>query len=227
MLDEFRVPTVVKKTANASDSNRTETSDVGDDTADRAPAAFGEFTNEFEADNNDAERETQAGLRAKNQKVRKAPDGAQASRSAKALERVPKIQILLVPEEINEKQMKGRAGRYYKNAQTLFVNGQYSVIERMAQDLERELAGACDSEIVRRIALKASRRFMAFRVGKATYYAISKRLAEDWNTDDLDKATSPETLSIAADDYKQSLSDAKKFAKNEILAETVRANRAA
>tara|TARA_Y100000815_G_scaffold196257_1_gene179774 strand:- start:474 stop:680 length:207 start_codon:yes stop_codon:yes gene_type:complete len=54
---------------------------------------------------------------------------------------------------------------------------------------------------------------MAFRVGKATCYAISKRLSDDWSSDDLDRATSPESLSLAADDYKQSISQAKRYAK--------------
>ena len=123
--------------------------------------------------------------------------------------------------------MKGRAGRYYKSSQALFVNGLYSVVERMAQDLEKELTGVGDPEIVRAAAVKAAQRFMAFRVGKATCYAISKRLAEDWSSDDLETATSPESLSMAADDYRQSLSDAKKYARAEILAASVRKTEAA
>jgi len=57
---------------------------------------------------------------------------------------------------------------------------------------------------------------MAFRVGKATCYAISKRLSDDWSGDDLDRATSPESLTMAADDYKQSLSSAKKWVKESV-----------
>ncbi|MCK0104235.1 hypothetical protein [Pseudohalocynthiibacter sp. F2068] len=45
-------------------------------------------------------------------------------------------------------------------------------------------------------------------------FALSKRLAEDWTADDLDRATTPESLSMAADDYKQSLRAAKKFARD-------------
>jgi hypothetical protein len=46
---------------------------------------------------------------------------------------------------------------------------------------------------------------MAFRVGKATCFAISKRLVDGWSLEDLDRATSPESLSLAADDYRQSM----------------------
>jgi len=61
----------------------------------------------------------------------------------------------------------------------------------------------------------------AFRVGKTTCYAISKRLADDWTGDDLDRATSPESLSMAADDYKQSLKMAKKWAADFMKAASV------
>ena len=97
----------------------------------------------------------------------------------------------------------------------------------MVADLEPEMRGAGEPEIVRSAVLKASQRFMAFRVGKATCYAISKRLADDWSGDDLDRATSPESLSLAADDYKQSLKAAKRWAASFIKAAAVDGERAA
>ena len=227
LLDEFRVPTVVQRPAKPRTADPTD-EDAGDeDTADRIPVTFGEFTGEIDADKEGRTRENQAGQRARKRKVRIAPEGAKASESSRALERAPDIRILIDPEEINEKEMKGRAGRYYKDSQTLFVNGLYPVVERMAQDLEKELSGAGEPEAVRAAAVQAARRSMAFRVGKTACYAISKRLAEDWSTDDLDRATSPESLSMAADDYRQSLSDAKKYAKSEILAAGLRDTQAA
>jgi len=151
--------------------------------------------------------------RATSKKIRKAPDGAKASRSTLALERVPKIEILTEPEDISEKNLKGRAGRYYKDGQTLFINGLYPAAERMAVELEPEFRGQCEGELLRSTLMKVSRRLMAFRVGKVTCYAISKRLSEDWTDNDLDSATTPESLSMAADDYKQSLAAAKRLVK--------------
>ena len=107
------------------------------------------------------------------------------------------------------------------DAQTLFINGLYSAVDRMIADLEPELRARGDAEIVRAAALKSSQRFMAFRCGRATCYAISKRLSDDWSSDDLDKATSPESLSMAANDYKQSLKDAKRWGVDFIKASTV------
>ena len=138
-----------------------------------------------------------------------------------ALERVPAIEILTKPEEIEEKGLKGRAGKYYKDAQTLFVNGKYSAVDRMAAELGVGFAGDGEPEEVREAVLRAAQRFTAFRVGKATCYAISKRLAEDWTMDDLDRATSPESLSLAADDYRQSINAARKWIRIELKAGSV------
>jgi len=105
-------------------------------------------------------------------------------------ERVPIIEILTEPEEILDKGLKGRAGRYYSESQTLFVNGLYPIVERMSVELGQELEGAGEPEVVRVECLKAARRATAFRIGKVTCYAISKRPSEDWSADDLERATS-------------------------------------
>ena len=213
LLDEFRVPTVTLSPSRRQSAILTEAAEEGTDTSNPTSLET-EFPELNEAGEKDAsEADHDKSQRAKQKKVRKAPDGSKLSRSAQSLERVPEIKILTDPEEIADKNLKGRAGRYYKDAQTLFVNGLYSAAERMAVELDAELRTAGEAEVVRSAILRASRKFMAFRVGKATCYAISKRLSDDWSSDDLDRATSPESLSLAADDYKQSISQAKRYAK--------------
>ena len=213
LLDEFRIPTVTFSPSRRQSAMLTEAAAEGTDTSDPTSldTKFPELSEAGDIDG--AEASPNKSQRAKHKKVRKAPDGSKLSRSAQSLERVPEIKILTDPEEIAEKNLKGRAGRYYKDAQTLFVNGLYSAAERMAVELDAELRTAGEAEVVRSAIVKASRKFMAFRVGKATCYAISKRLSDDWSSDDLDRATSPESLSLAADDYKQSISQAKRYAK--------------
>ena len=226
LLDEFRVPTVTLSPARKASALPTTESDEGEDTSDQTDleAEFGGESDDTEKGEEDNEPKTQ---RAKHKKVRKAPDGAKASRSAKALERVPEIKILTSPEEIAEKGLKGRAGKYYKDSQLLFVNGLYSSANRMAHELELEFRKSGDPELVRTAVLKASQRTMAYRVGKHTCYAISKRLADDWTGDDLDRATSPESLTMAADDYKQSLAAARRWTKEFIKQASVPAEEAA
>lgn len=211
LLDEFRVPTITMRSSRKLSAIPVSPHDEGTDSAEPTDvdSDFDALIDRAEDGANDHDKKSE---RAQDKKVRKAPEGAKASKSSKALERVPKIEILTKPEDISEKNLKGRAGRYYKDAQTLFINGLYSVVDRMVADLEPQLQGAADPELIRKGAVKAAQRFTAFRVGKTTCYAISKRLADDWTSDDLDRATSPESLTMAADDYKQSLKAAKKWA---------------
>lgn len=220
LLDEFRVPTVTLSPTRKPTDVHAAMSEEGADTSEPSgvDTDFDDLMDEIERNGEDDKQNSQ---RAKDRKVRKAPEGARPSKSSQALERVPKIEILNDADEIADKNLKGRAGRYYKDAQTLFINGLYSVVDRMVADLEPELRGTAEAELVRSAALKASQRFMAFRVGKATCYAISKRLSDDWSGEDLDRATSPESLSLAADDYKQSLKAAKRWAIGHMKAASV------
>lgn len=205
LLDEFRLPTTTYvKSLKAPE--RTDDSDLG---LDEARSAAVEPIDDEE--DRFLRGERNGGQRATEKKVRKAPEGAKLSREAQALERAPTIEILDDPTEIDEKQMKGRAGRYYKDAQTLFINGLYSAVERMTAELEVFFAGQMEAEELRKIILRAAQRSMAFRVGKATCFAISKRLVDGWSLEDLDRATSPESLSLAADDYRQSMTAARKW----------------
>jgi hypothetical protein len=214
LLDEFRVPTVTFKPSKKPSAIQMEHNTEGEDTPERIRLdEFDAAAISVKGENPATER---GGARAKPEKVRKAPEGSKPSIAKQALERVPTIEILIDPEEISDKALKGRAGRYYSESQTLFVNGLYPIIERMSLELQQELEGAGEPEIVRAECLKAARRAAAFRVGKVTCYAISKRLSEDWSTDDLERATSPESLSMAADDYQQGLSVAKKWARDMI-----------
>lgn len=213
VLDEFKVPTVAFSPSKAL-PDRVDLFDQGTDETESAR------TEGFEDDEEGIlQRINERSQRATPRRVRKAPEGAKLSKETKALERVPEIEILVKPEEIEAKGIKGRAGKFYKDAQTLFVNGKYSAVDRMASELELSFAGQFEPEQLRKLVLRAAQRFTAFRVGKATCYAISKRLAEDWSVDDLDRATSPESLSLAADDYRQSLNAARKWLRTELKAE--------
>ena len=208
LLDEFRVPTVTRTLTKKREADKSDDEDAGTNTTETI-----DLPDEDEQSGGERKGATKAIKRALNKKIRKAPEGAKASKSSRALEVAPEIQILTDPAQIEEKSLKGRAGCFYKDVQTLFINGLYTIVDRMAYELERGLAGEAEPEIVRDYSLRASRYFMAYRVGKTTCYAISKRLVDDWTQDDLEKATSPESLTMAADDYTQSIAAAKRWAK--------------
>lgn len=211
LLDEFRIPTLAQKISRRTDAQNSVLSEGGVDISE--PIRTVQDT-DVEVGLRDRDSlKTNSEARALPKKVRHAPEGAQASLSSKALERVPKIEILTDPDQIVDKDIKGRAGRFYRDGQELFVNGLYPVVERMASELEREFAGMGDPEEVREAATRAARKSMAFRVGKVVCFALSKRLSDDWTDGDLEKATLPESLSMAADDYRQSVAVARKWIK--------------
>jgi hypothetical protein len=83
----------------------------------------------------------------------------------------------------------------------LFVNGLYEAVERTVAHIEPEFVGQAEPERVREFVTSAARRALAFRVGKATVYALSKRASEDWGEVAMTIAFSKESLSKAADNY--------------------------
>ena len=222
VLDEFKVPTPAFRDVSTKNPLRTDLSDQGDDTSKTVNESFSEFPGEFDFGLHNHIDEAIKGQRADPKKVRLAPKGAKLSKALQALERVPKIRILDDPTDIVDKSIKGKAACYYKDSQEIFVNGLYPALDRMATELEAEMAGEGEPEERRTAIVTSARRSMAFRVGKAVCYSISKRLVEEWNAEDLDKATSPESLSLMADDYRQGMSEAKRYSKQQIKLEHVK-----
>lgn len=217
LLDEYRMPT-----ATLGEPSRRKAESKSDD------AENGDASGREEDDDAPVVRlrtrtrqgrpapDPQPSPRRSPRRMRQAPAGAKTTSSESALEKAPQVIILTEDEDIAEKSLKGRAGRYYREAQEVYVNGRYPVVDRMAGDLLAELTSEGDPEIVREASILAARKYLGFRLGKLVCYAISKRLLEDWTTDDLDKATTPESLSMAADDYRQSMSDARRWAREKV-----------
>ena len=137
------------------------------------------------------------------------PSGALRADIWKNRERAPVIIDLRTEEEIEEKQIKERAARYYDNCQ-LFVNMLYPSIQQMTEQLEKEYAEASDIDQMRAIARQLAEETMIFRVGRAVVYALAKQANKEWNSEAVAKALCPESLSLAADDYRDSLQSARR-----------------
>lgn len=131
----------------------------------------------------------------------------------RALERVPTIEILTDPEEISDKALKGRAGRYQGESRTLFVNGLYPIVERMSVELGQEPEGAGEPEVVRAVPQGgAAGNRVPHRQGHLLRHqqeAVRRLVGGRSRTGDL-----PESLSMAADGYKQGLPVAGKWARD-------------
>lgn len=139
------------------------------------------------------------------------PTGAKRAEMFKNAERAPDIIQLTTDEEIEEKGLKGRAARYVMEAGQLFVNMQYPVINEMRTQLEAEYAGATeDLDLMRSLAQQHAERTMLLRVGRTVVYALAKQLNKEWDQKALETASSPESLSMAADDFGDSMQNVRR-----------------
>lgn len=138
------------------------------------------------------------------------PTGAKRANLYKNIDRAPEIKELREEAEIEEKQLKGRAARYYLDSNYLFVNMHYPAIAEMAAQLEAEYASASDPELMRSRALEIAEKTMIRRVGRAVVFALAKQLNNEWTHKDVEIASSPESLSMAADDFAYAMPNARR-----------------
>ena len=128
----------------------------------------------------------------------------------KNLERAPEIIPLHTDEDIDEKGLKGRAARYVMEAGQLFVNMKYPAMGEMRTQLEAEYAGANDPELMRSLAHQhaqrlydsAYRAYRGLRPGEATQ--------QEWDQKALEAASSPESLSMAADNFADAMQNVRR-----------------
>lgn len=149
------------------------------------------------------------------------PTGAKRAEMFKNLERAPEIIPLYSEAEIEEKGIKGRAARYVMEAGQLFVNMTYPAIGDMKAQLEADYAGANDLEVMRELAHKSAETTMILRVGRTVVYALAKQLNKEWDQKALETASSPESLSMAADDFGDAMQNARRA-----IGKALRLNRA-
>lgn len=138
------------------------------------------------------------------------PAGAKRAEMFKNVERAPEIILLNSDAEIEEKQIRSRAARYFMEPGQLFVNMQYPAIADMQAQLEAEYADASDLETLRSLAKQHAEKTMILRVGRTVVYALAKQLNKEWDQRALDTASSPESLSMAADDFNDAMQSARR-----------------
>ncbi len=119
------------------------------------------------------------------------------------VEPAPEILILRQPHDVLARGVHERAARYYPETHQLFLNGLYPAVADMQQSLLGEFAWAPDQELVRTQALLLSEQSMASRVGRMLVFALSKQ--GRWHDHEVAEACSVQALSLAADDFGQSL----------------------
>jgi hypothetical protein len=138
------------------------------------------------------------------------PAGAKRATISLNAERAPEITPLHDEAQIEEKGLKGKAARFYPEAGQLFVNMRYNAVDEMRKQLEIEYAAAPDLESMRRMAIELAERTITIRIGRAVIYALAKKLNQEWKDEDMARAYSPESLSLAADDFVDALQNARR-----------------
>jgi hypothetical protein len=138
------------------------------------------------------------------------PTGAKRAELFKNIERAPDIIPLSDEAEIEEKGLKGRAARYVMESGLLFVNMQYPSIGEMRALLESEYADANDLETMRKLVKQHAERTVILRVGRTVVFALAKQLNKEWDQKALETASSPESLSMAADDFADALQNVRR-----------------
>jgi hypothetical protein len=166
---------------------------------------------------------TSRGERNTRRRFHDAPEGATTTSLYEIYEKPPKITMLESAEAVQEKGLKGRAAEFIHETGDLFVNGLYEAVDRTVADIEPDFTGQIEPETIRSLVTSAARRALAFRVGKATVYALAKRANEDWGEVAMFAAFSKESLSIAADNYEESLSFVRRNVRDKIKLEKVAA----
>jgi hypothetical protein len=138
------------------------------------------------------------------------PTGAKRAELFKNMERAPEIFLLRDDQEIEERELRGRAARYYLDSGYLYVNMQYPAIGEMRAQLELEYPDAHDPDALRSLALQLAERTIILRVGRVVVYALAKQLNKEWNQKAVEIASSPESLSMAADDFLDAMQNARR-----------------
>ena len=90
----------------------------------------------------------------------------------------------------------------------MFINLNYSAAAAAQEHLEHRYATYEDLEMVRELARQWAERLIMGRVGYAMIYAQAKQLIREWTSDDVKKALEPESLSLAADGWRDAVSSA-------------------
>ncbi|MBN8901460.1 MAG: tetratricopeptide repeat protein [Rhodospirillales bacterium] len=120
--------------------------------------------------------------------------------SVPRFEKAPEIITLRQEVQLAERGIQGRIARYYPEPHQLFVNATYPAIGRMQAELYHDFETAPDPERAAIVAAEIAEWAITRKVARGLVYGLSKK-GLGWNVEELNRAQSPESLSILADDY--------------------------
>ena len=118
-------------------------------------------------------------------------------------EAAPQIIMLRDETEAQARGVADRGARYYGETHQLFVNCLYPAVEAMRTTLEREFGWTEDQQTVHASAQRSAEQSLVERVGRMLVFALAKQ--GSWSDWEMSYSLSTPALTMAADDYHQSL----------------------
>jgi hypothetical protein len=110
-----------------------------------------------------------------------------------------KIHQLTREQDVIEKGIVGKAALYVRSTNELFVNMLYPAIQKMFDNLIVFYPNA-DRALFTSRSMELIEKSMLLRVGSTAVRALAKQNNGVWSREEVDRALTPETLSMAADD---------------------------
>jgi len=112
------------------------------------------------------------------------------------------IVLLHNAQEIQERWLRGRAGCYYPSTRQLFLNTHYTAVAEMHRLILRMCTDIAGVEGLDGAAQQAAIDCLVLRAGRCLLFGLAKQDDEDnWQPGHIEKAISPESLSVSADDF--------------------------
>ncbi|KQZ22084.1 hypothetical protein [Caulobacter sp. Root1472] len=120
-------------------------------------------------------------------------------RAVQLVSNAPEITWLDLPDQIESEGLVDRAAKYVRTTNVLYLNGLYDAVAGKISDLELHYRGGFDWEQVQDLVLEKVRADMALHIGSVVVHALAKQRVKSWDANDLEKALTPEALTVAAD----------------------------
>ena len=114
---------------------------------------------------------------------------------------VPEVVLLHDEQDIRDRWLDGRAACYYPETLQVFVNTRYPSVQALQRQLEEEFAVAANAAAMLATVKEVAQSSLVRRVGRAVLFGLAKHNdPQHWAEGHIQKAISPEALSVVADD---------------------------
>jgi hypothetical protein len=114
----------------------------------------------------------------------------------------PDFRFLTDEEMIEEQGITNKAASFDDTNNLIYINGRYKAFDAICDDLMDRHASHPDQNAVMDIAMSKAKDIMTVLIGRVVVYAKAKiNKSQNWSEAEIEKALSPESLTMAADSW--------------------------